>query len=213
MQMKNIISKFILSAALSLPVHADSPAELSGRALIDTLRSGGYNIYFRHAQTDWSQSDHVAAPGDWTTCDAARMRQLSAKGRQASKKIGAAIRALEIPVGRVLASPYCRTVQTAELMNLGRVEVTEKIINLRVADFFGGRGEVVRRARSRLAELPPAGTNVVLVGHGNVAREATPVYPGEAEGVVFRPAGDGSFEVVARIDVDRWLALSGIVAP
>ena len=31
--------------------------ELEGRTLMEALRKGGYNIYFRHAATDWSQND------------------------------------------------------------------------------------------------------------------------------------------------------------
>jgi phosphohistidine phosphatase SixA len=59
------------------------------------------------------------------------MRQLSAKGRAAAQRIGAAIRRLDIPIGRVLASEYCRTRETARLMNLGPVGTTREITNIR----------------------------------------------------------------------------------
>ncbi len=76
------------------PASAQNQQMLSDEALITALRGGGYNIYFRHAPTDWSQNDHVAAKGDWTSCDPARMRQLSAEGRTIAQRIGAAIRRL-----------------------------------------------------------------------------------------------------------------------
>jgi hypothetical protein len=107
-----------------------------------------------------------------------------------------------------LASPYCRTVETARLMGLGPVTTTTDIMNLRVAEYFKGRAAIVARARARLATPPPAGTNTVLVAHGNVAREATPVYPDEAEGVIFRPHGDGDFSLVGRLTPAQWLALA-----
>jgi hypothetical protein len=44
-------------------------AELEGKALVEALQDGGYNIYFRHAPTDWGQHDRVEAAGDWTSCD------------------------------------------------------------------------------------------------------------------------------------------------
>lgn len=96
-------------AALALLIVATGGAsaqELSGESLVRALRDGGYNIYFRHAATDWGSSDHVEAAGDWTSCDPGRMRQLSEEGRVAARRIGAAIRALAIPVGRVLSSEY-----------------------------------------------------------------------------------------------------------
>ena len=117
------------------------------------------------------------------------------------------MRTLRIPVSRVLASPYCRTMETATLLGLGPVEVSTDIMNLRSADYFSGRKAVLSQARSRLAEAPPPGTNIVLVGHGNVAREATPVYPDEAEAALFRPDGDGSFKFIGRLTLEQWLEL------
>jgi len=179
-----------------------------GSALVSALRGGGYNIYFRHAATDWSADDHVAQAGDWTSCDATRMRQLSPAGRETSREIGAAIRALGIPIGRVFASPYCRTVETARQMALGLVEPTTDIMNLRVAEFFGGASAIAERARRRLATVPTAGSNTVLVAHGNVLRTATSVYPAEAEAIVFQPDGGGGYALVARISPPEWTRLA-----
>ncbi len=183
---------------------AQDEARLSDETLVQTLRQGGYNIYFRHAATDWSQSDRVREAGDWLSCDPERIRQLSDEGRETARAVGDAIRALAIPVGQVLASPYCRTVETAKLMNLGRVETTTDVMNMRVAEYFGGREAIVKTAQARLATLPAPGTNTVIVAHGNVARDSTPVYPGEAEGVVFKPDGEGGFDFVARVSPQDW---------
>lgn len=197
-----------LAGALATPVRAQAP-ELEGRALVEALRQGGYNLYFRHAATEWSQGDRVERPGDWTSCDPARMRQLSAAGRQTAGAVGAAMRALAIPVGRVYASPYCRTVATAEALDLGPVTTTTDVMNLRVADHFGGRKAIARTARMRLATPPAAGRNDVYVAHGNLAREATGVYPGEGEGLVFRPLGGAAFEFVGRLGPEQWRRLAG----
>lgn len=191
---------------------AQDDAVLSGEELVRALRTGGYNVYFRHAATSWSQSDHVREAEDWTSCDSLRIRQLSDKGRRTAREVGEAMRALGIPVGRVLASPYCRTVETAALMNLGPVETTTDVINLRVAEYFGGRGAIAERTRSLLATRPAPGTNTVLVAHGNVAREATEVYPGEGEGVTFRPHGNGRFTFIGRLTPAQWMQLAGELA-
>lgn len=191
------------------PAGADNGTALTGQALVQALQSGGYNIYFRHAQTDWSQHDHIHAPGDWASCDGSRVRQLAEEGRAAARTVGDAMRTLGIPVAEVFASPYCRTVETAKLMGLGPVETTTDIMNLRVAEHFGGRAAIVDTARRRLAIAPRAGTNRVLVAHGNVARAATQVYPDEAEAIIFRPDGNGDFTFVGRLKPAEWEALAG----
>lgn len=183
-------------------------AELHGQALIAALREGGHTVYFRHAATDWTQHDRVEQAGDWTSCDPARIRQLSEQGRATAHAIGAAIRALKIPVVQVVASPYCRTLQTAQLMDLGPVETSTDVINMRVAAYFGGRQAVVATARALLATAPAEGGNRVVVAHGNVAREATPVYPGEAEAVIFAPDGQGAFRFIGRLGPADWARLA-----
>ncbi len=193
---------------VSGPIRAQDTALLSGAALVQELRAGGYNVYFRHAATDWSQNDKIDKAGDWTSCDPSRVRQLSDEGRRSARAVGRAMRTLKIPVGRILASPYCRTVETAKLMNLGHVETTTDIMNLRVASYFGGRNAIAKRAQARLATPPKNKTNTVLVAHGNVARHATEVYPDEGEGIVFRPEGNGNFVFVGRLTPAQWVQLA-----
>jgi phosphohistidine phosphatase SixA len=141
-------------------------AELEGRTLVEALQEGGYTIYFRHAQTDWGQADRVDT-GDWTSCDPAEMRQLSSEGRAIARRIGEAIRALGVPVAKVLSSEYCRAWETARLLNLGPLTRTRDIMNMRIVDHVGGRDAVIRRAQRLLAQPAPEGANVVIVGHGN----------------------------------------------
>lgn len=69
---------------------------------MEALRGGRYTIYFRHAPTDWSQSDQIEAAGDRASCEPDQMRQLSDIGRATARRMGEAIRALDIPVGKVL---------------------------------------------------------------------------------------------------------------
>jgi phosphohistidine phosphatase SixA len=193
--------------------HAAQPTSLDGKALVEALRAGGYNIYFRHVATDWSQSDDVRERDDWLDCDPARMRQLSDAGRDAAVAIGNAIRRLRIPVSELLASPYCRTQETARLMAVGPVEASTDVMNLRAAQYFGGRAAIVASARQLLASAPQPGSNRVIVAHGNVAREATPAYPSEGEGLVFKPGDDGKFYLVGRIEPEQWASLLELAAP
>ena len=203
-----VVVVFLIGFALLDIAAAQSTAEPEGRALVKALHQGGYNIYFRHAATDWSQNDRVSREGDWASCDSSRMRQLSEAGRKTAHAIGEALRRLQIPIGQVFASPYCRTVETARHMQLGSVETTTDIMNMRVAEYFGGRSAIAERARRRLSMPPKAGKNTVLVAHGNVLVTATGVYPQEAEAILFRPDGSGSYSFVARISPKEWTHLA-----
>ncbi len=193
-----------LLALMFHPATAATPTVLNDLALVEALRAGGHNIYFRHVATDWSQSDDLRQADDWLSCDPQQMRQLSDAGRADAVGIGEAIRKLEIPVSQIMASPYCRTVETARLMELGEVTATTEVMNLRAAEYLGGRGAIVATARTLLAASPEPGTNRVIVAHGNVAQASTPVYPAEGEGVVFRPDDKGGFYLVGRISPADW---------
>ncbi|RJQ77894.1 MAG: histidine phosphatase family protein [Desulfobacteraceae bacterium] len=196
-----------LLAPVATPGRAQD--QLYGKALVEALRQGGFNIYFRHAATDWSQDDYISAQGDWTSCDPQKMRQLSAQGRAAAQRIGEAMRRLGIPVGRVFSSEYCRTRETAQLMDLGPVAPTLAVMNMRAAEFVGGREAVIARARRALSTPPSTGTNNVFVAHGNLMQAASGAYTGESGAAIFAPQDNGEFRLVAQISPEDWEMLAG----
>jgi len=61
-----------------------------------------------------------------------------------------------------------------------------------------------------LSQPPPAGSNVVVVGHGNLMRAASGAYAGEAGGATYQPRPDGAagIELVARLGPDDWPRLA-----
>src|SRR5256886_11608864 len=80
-------------------------------ALAGELRQGGYVLYIRHTSTDFGQNDAKMTGYE----DCANQRNLTDKGRQEARAVGEHIKRLTIPVGRGLASPYSRTMETARL--------------------------------------------------------------------------------------------------
>jgi len=182
---------------------SDSPprVELQGRALLAALRGGGYILYFRHTSTDFGQSDERMSGYE----DCATQRNLTDTGRAEARVLGAALRDLDIPVGDVLASPYCRTMETARLM-FGRATATPAV--------RGGPAQPESPARyAALLELlskPVApGTNLAIASHGNPYRAvAGGTYLAEGEAAVIEPRGSGGFRVVARIRKDEWVELA-----
>ena len=196
--MKLLLVLFLLGP---LPGHAADPA------LVDLLREGGYVLYFRHAATDWSQSDRMR-DADWDSCDPAQMRQLSDAGRDDARRVGEAIRRLRIPVGKVVASEFCRTRETARLLDLGPVTTSRDLVNASHAEHAGGTDTLRKRARRLLATPPSNGTNTVLVSHGNVFMLVSDRRPVEAGAAIVRPDGKGGFELVAHLAPQEWAALA-----
>jgi broad specificity phosphatase PhoE len=201
--------RFVTALSLLLALMCPLPGHAAEPALVESLRAGGFILYFRHAETDWTQTDRRHEAG-WDSCDPTQMRQLSAAGRDSARRVGEALRRLRIPVGRVVASEFCRTRETARLLALGPVETSRDLVNLTHAEHAGGTESLRRRARRLLAEPPPAGTNVVLVSHGNVFMLVAEQRPVEGGAVILRPDGEGGFEVVAHVAPEDWSRLARI---
>jgi phosphohistidine phosphatase SixA len=173
--------------------------ELSPAELVAELRRGNDIMYFRHTATDSTQSDANMKSYE----DCARQRNLIDRGRRDAQLIGASIRALSIPVGKVLASPHCRTVETAELA-FGRFEKTDEA---RYRMGAAGNEERYAELRRLLATRPAPGTNTVIVGHGSPIQKIAGLDLGEGDIEVIRPI-DNRFELLGRIRVQDWAALS-----
>lgn len=177
-------------------------------ALIESLRAGGFILYVRHAATDWSQTDRRRDAG-WESCDPGEMRQLSAAGRDVARRVGEAMRRLRVPVGRVVASEFCRTRETARLLGLGVVETSRDLLNATHAEHAGGTEALRRGARRLLATQPPYGLNTVLVSHGNVFRLVSDRRPAEGGVAIVQPDGRGGFRVLGHVAPKEWTELAG----
>jgi hypothetical protein len=172
---------------------------LSGADLLSELRKGGYVIYFRHTSTDFSRDDSRSKRDD--DCD--NQRPLIDRGRDEARQIGSAFRALRIPVGRVLASPRCRTMETAVLA-FGRAEGANEV---RGGPASPGDPDRYAGLRRLLSTQPGPGANLIISSHGNpfYATAGAP-YLAEGEAAVIKPLGR-DFEVVARVRHDAWRSL------
>jgi broad specificity phosphatase PhoE len=166
--------------------------------LIDSLRRGGYVIYFRHAATDHDTLDQQ--PVDPARCET--QRRLSAQGRRQASVIGAAFRNLGLPVGEVYSSPFCRCTETARIA-FERFSTDGDLYFALDADAIE-TSRLADALRRYLVAPVAEGTNRILVSHTANLREAAGLWP-KPEGVayVFRPDGE-DYDVVARIDPADW---------
>lgn len=198
------LSLALLAPAAALAQSATTPA-LGGAELLAALRAGGHILYFRHADTDHSQNDErMTSAEDCTT-----QRNLSERGREHARALGEAIRALGIPIGTVLASPLCRTVETA-LLAFGAAQKAP-------AAREGGPlppGSPGRFPTLRVLLSTPVapGANTVVVGHGYPYYTLVGgQYLSEGEADVLRPRGT-DFAVLARVGLAQWRALAAVPA-
>ena len=195
----------LLALLLAFPLAAGAqPAgagSLSGADLLDALRGGGFVLYFRHADTDHRQDDKRMKSFE----DCANQRNLTDRGRDHARALGEAIRALGIPIGQVLASPLCRTVETATLA-FGSAE--RAVAAREAGPQPAGSPDRFAALRALLSTAPPKGTNVVIVAHGTPFNSvAGGQYLDEGEAAVVRPDGAG-FQVVARVHLKEWRELA-----
>jgi phosphohistidine phosphatase SixA len=173
---------------LVLPVRADE-AGLKG------LKAGGHVIMIRHGLTTPGAGD----PLGFKLEDCATQRNLVEEGRAASRKLGALLRGQGIKVERVLSSEWCRCMETAELIGMGKVERETALNNL-----YGrpqNRARQVDAMRALIAGWKGAGGNLLLSTHGANMGALMGINPETAAGVVLRPESgtEHGFRVVGRI--------------
>ena len=166
--------------------------------VVERLRDGGYVVFLRHAETDHSQKDRLGAP----LTDCGGQRNLNDAGRAQARSIGKAWRALELPLGDVLASGYCRTRQTAELA-FGRATIVPTLTGI-PAEMVGTYTGRVRALRRMLGTKPPDGENTMIVGHIANLEAATKVEIEEGDAAVFQPLGDNRYQLVAVLPASAW---------
>ena len=183
--------------ALSTALWSGFAAADADPTLLPKLRHGGYVLYLRHASTDFGQNDAQMKSFE----DCANQRNLTDKGRDEARALGAEIKRLKIPIGPVYASPFCRTRETAQLA-FGRYQRTDEARGGPANTNDPTRYEPLRQL---LIKKPPIGQNALIASHGNPFYALLgPPYLAEGEIAVVDPS---AFVVVGRIRLTDWKAL------
>ena len=169
------------------PAHADD-------ALWALLKQGGQIVLIRHAVTDPGVGD----PPGFRVEDCATQRNLSEAGRAEARRLGAALRERGVPVARVLASPWCRAIETARIATGVQPDLEPALANL--FEYPQNRERQQAQFRALVAAMPKQG-NVLMFTHGSTTLAFTGVSPATAEMVIVTPESGERYRVAGRIAV------------
>lgn len=180
-----LLTLFVVATALL----SAKPVEAS--PVLERLAEPGTHAILRHALAPGTGDPANFALGDCTT-----QRNLDAVGRAQARAIGAAVRDAGIAVDHVLTSQWCRTAETARLLDLG--PVTEAPM---LNSFFRDRSTAdaqTAATAAALAALPPGETAMLITHQVNITA-LTGVFPRSGEMVLLSVAEDGGVTVLERV--------------
>ena len=199
--MQRLVGTLSLVGAVCLSASAIAQEKmLQGQALVNTLRQGGHVILLRHAAGEKTEKDSASV----NLSDCSTQRNLSKDGRIDARTIGQGMDTLQIPVSKVLSSPYCRAMDTGRLA-FGRPEMSDALNY--VADNEEGKRKAVSGLKPLLSVVPPSATNTVLISHSTNIQATLGFVPEEGEAIIFKPANNNSYQMVGRIRAQQWSSL------
>lgn len=159
---------------LSAPVQADPMAAAA---------SPGAVLLMRHAT-----APGTGDPPDMRLGDCSTQRNLSQKGREEARRVGERFRDAGIGFDLILHSEWCRTRETAELLDLGPITPFPP-----ANSFFSDRSTADSQTAEVLAYLAglPEDERVLIVTHQVNISALTGLTPRSGEIVITRREGDG----------------------
>ena len=143
---------------------------------------------------------HAIAPGvgdptGFHVEDCTTQRNLSDEGRAQARRIGSYFRQKGIRKASVYSSQWCRCLETAKLIDLGKVSVFPALNSF----FRDGATEQAQTLEvKRMIRALPAGSPTILITHQVNITALTGVYPSSGEIIIFRLEEGGQGSVLGR---------------
>ncbi|SEO65765.1 histidine phosphatase family protein [Aquisalimonas asiatica] len=158
------------------------------------VREGEAVLMLRHAL-----APGVGDPEGFEVGDCSTQRNLDERGREQARAWKPFLQAHGIDRARVLSSQWCRSMDTAQEMNVGEVVELPPLNS-----FFGGRGDREQQTRDTIMHVNTMepGDPVILVSHQVNITALTGTSVRSNEGVIIRLPPEQRSEVVARIAPD-----------
>lgn len=169
------------------------PASFASAQDWSLLKQPGAVVLMRHAL-----APGTGDPANFKLEDCATQRNLDARGRAQARRIGKMMREAGVEFDAVWSSQWCRSDQTAQLLDMGDVIEVPSLNS-----HFAGQGNRVVQTRDTLARLRdlPEADIVILVTHQVNIRALSGSYARSGELVITRRTADG-LEVTGSIEID-----------
>ena len=163
--------------------------------VVEQLRTGGHALLIRHALAPGFGDPRNFRLGDCTT-----QRNLNEVGRAQARAIGDWLRARGIDRASVYSSQWCRCLETAELLGLGKVTELPALNSFfeRTQD----REPNLAALRDFFARQPRDADLMVLVTHQVTITASSGEFAASGTGVLVALEPDGAVRTVARINFD-----------
>ena len=192
---------FLGSLALVLSL-ALVTALASSDAATNAQQSAGWKLLQRGETGLVVAMRHAIAPGtgdptNFKLGDCSTQRNLSAQGRTQAKQIGAEFRNRKIKVARVLSSQWCRCLETANLMNLGKVEPLIAL-NSFFSDSSKEAGQTAKIRKLIVDNRNTTGAIIMVTHQVNITAIAD-IVPQSGEAVILKGDRQGKIQIVGRI--------------
>ena len=165
---------------------------------------------FRHGKTNPpAGAAEDKSPLDLANC--ADQAMLSPEGQEEARAVGKAFAAAGIPVGKVVASGYCRAIEMARLA-FGKVETSDALLLPNFVPVAGAPAPPPWRQRVEImkkmvAEVPQPPGNTILITHFPNVKAALGVEIDFGDAVIVKPAPGGGPRLIARIFAGQWPSL------
>ena len=201
----------VLAAAIALTGQIARPfAQDLTRAAFDDLKHGGFVVVFRHGKTNASPAfPEDKSPLDLANC--ADQVMLSREGQDQARAAGLAFGSAGIPVGKVLASGYCRAIEMARLA-FGHAETSDALLLPGFVPVAGAPvpppwRQRVETMKKMLATAPEPPTNTIVITHFPNVKAALGGEIDFGDAVIVKPDPQRGARLVARIFANQWPSL------
>jgi len=139
------------------------------------LRKPGHVVLLRHSNAPGSQTES----NDMNFKDCSIQRNLDADGKAQAARIGDAFRKHGIAKLQLIASQYCRAIETAKLARLGPVSESLVLNLVYIADLVA-KSAASKKSVELIRKIPPNRLTMLVTHIGNIqAIAATSLEPGE----------------------------------
>jgi len=181
--------QFTLSAyCLFLLLISFANNSIANNALWDSLKAGGKVILMRHAPVEQGSVYGNPLLRD-PSCK--NERNISNEGRHKTRLLAKKFREYNIPVSKVLHSPFCRTTDTAKIA-FGNTKAADYISLIEILDpqAQAKQTEILNQVISSYANKG----NLILVTHQPNINAISFELLKHLDILVIKPTGDGEFE-------------------